>query len=850
MPSEEAPAPPRPRVLVVDDDVTVRVLMRTTLQRAGFEVVLASGGQQGLARFAEGGVEMVMLDVDMPDLSGLEVCRLLRAQAGERLPILMVTGMDDVDSVEQAYSAGATDFIAKPINWTLFAHRVHYLRRASAAMADLSRVHAHSAAMLDALPDLLLRLDRGGVVRELRCGAAGAVGGLQPVVGAPVAQACAPQAAAAAQSLTGGVARALAGDGVQDLTLTLASADGLPCHAEARIVRIDDEQALCLVRDMTARVQAQQALQRSEQKLAQAQAVAGLGSWYHALANDTIEWSAQTRAIFGVAADERVTAALIFSRVHEDDRDRIRAVWDEVLCSGAGQSCEYRVRTGAGVVWVHEQTELERDAGGAVVAAYGTVQDITRRKETENRIARLAYFDSLTGLPNRRAFLDRLEREVQRAAADARRLALLFVDLDGFKSVNDTLGHDTGDRLLQQAADRLRTVLRPADPVARAEGDMPELARLGGDEFTVLVLDLADPEDALSAAQRVLASFRKPFVVDGRELALSGSIGIAVFPEDGTDASTLLKHADTAMYHAKEKGRDNCQFYSAALTARAMERMTVAKDLRLALERDEFHLDFQPQLNVRSGRITSAEALIRWRHPQRGLVPPGDFIELAEHNGLIVPIGHWVIRQACVAAAGWQRAGTPLRVAVNLSPLQLRDPDLVSQVLDALAATGLAPQWLELELTEGALMDDSVATRSVMQALHEAGVRLALDDFGTGYSSMGYLKRMPVNSLKIDRSFVAGLPDDRDSQAIVRAIVSMSKSLGFEVTAEGVETAAQLDFLVRLGCDALQGFHLGRPMPSDALLDAAGAALKSAPRVGAQAANTVASLSARGLHVG
>jgi EAL domain-containing protein (putative c-di-GMP-specific phosphodiesterase class I) len=281
-----------------------------------------------------------------------------------------------------------------------------------------------------------------------------------------------------------------------------------------------------------------------------------------------------------------------------------------------------------------------------------------------------------------------------------------------------------------------------------------------------------------------------------------------------------------------------------------MERMTVAKDLRLALERDEFHLDFQPQLNVRSGRIASAEALIRWRHPQRGLVPPGDFIALAEHNGLIVPIGHWVIRQACAAAASWQRAGTPLRVAVNLSPLQLRDPDLVSNVLAALAATGLAPQWLELELTEGALMDDSVASRSVMAALHEAGVRLALDDFGTGYSSMGYLKRMPVNTLKIDRSFVAGLPDDRDSQAIVRAIVSMSKSLGFEVTAEGVETAAQLDFLVRLGCDALQGFHLGRPMPSNALLDAAGAGLEPAPRAGAQAANTIAALSAQGLHVG
>lgn len=697
-PAEDLPPGSPPRVLVIVDGVTLRVPMCTTLQRAGFEVVLASGAREGLARLAEGGISMVMLDVDMPDPSGLEVCRALRTQAGERLPILMIAGMGDADWVDQACRAGATDFVAEPINWALFVHRVRCLLRASKALTDL-----------------------------------------------------------------------------------------------------------------------EQALRRSEQKLEQAQTMAGLGGWYHHLAHDVIEWSAQARQIFGVAADETVTPRLILSRVHEDDRDRVLRVWQELLHSGTGQGCEYRVRLGDRVAWVHERSELERDASGTVLAAYGTVQDITRRKEAENRIARLAYFDGLTGLPNRSAFLDRLEREVRRAAGDGGRLALLFVDLDGFKTVNDTLGHDCGDLLLQQAAHRLRAVLRPGDPVARAEGEAPELARLGGDEFTALVLDLADPEDALGAAQRVLAAFREPFVVDGRELVLSGSIGIAVYPEDGADATTLLKHADTAMYHAKERGRDNCQFYSASLTERALARMTVGEELRHAIEHDEFQLVFQPQFDARLGRVTAAEALLRWQHPQRGSVPPAQFIPLAEANGLIVPIGRWVLRRACEAAAAWHRAGLALRVAVNLSPLQLRDPGLVASVLQALAVSGLPAQWLELELTEGAVMEDTASASAAMHALREAGVRLALDDFGTGYSSMGYLKRLPLDCLKIDRSFVQGLPEDRDSLAIVSAIVSIARSLGFEVTAEGVETPSQHELLARLGCDVLQGYLVGRPMSEDAL---------------------------------
>ena len=390
----------------------------------------------------------------------------------------------------------------------------------------------------------------------------------------------------------------------------------------------------------------------------------------------------------------------------------------------------------------------------------------------------LAYFDSLTGLPNRQSFLERVGREVKRAQQSGKKVGILFMDLDGFKNINDTMGHNAGDLILQWAADRLHQGIRPSDAVSRAK-DMAgevELARLGGDEFTALILDIGHPEDAWVVAHRLRDLMRRPFVLDGREVVLTTRIGIAVYPDDGDDAATLLKHADTAMYHAKEKGRDNCQFYSASLTRQAMQRLNLESNLRLALERGEFSLVYQPQFDLEAGRVLSVEALIRWKHPEQGMIPPMDFIPLAEENGLIVPIGEWVLHTACAAAADWQRAGYGLRVAVNLSPMQFKDPNLVQAVFAALSRTGLSPALLELEVTEGAVMEDSGATLATLNALRTGGVHVALDDFGTGYSSMSYLKRMPLNNLKVDQSFVKGLADDPENQAIVRAILSLPRA--------------------------------------------------------------------------
>ncbi len=390
------------------------------------------------------------------------------------------------------------------------------------------------------------------------------------------------------------------------------------------------------------------------------------------------------------------------------------------------------------------------------------------------------------------------------------------MDMDGFKNINDTMGHSAGDLALQWAAGRLREGVRPTDLVSRMQSTAPDLAiaRLGGDEFTALIVDIAHPEDVDQIADRILGMMRSPFMLQGREMRLSTSIGVAIFREDGEDAATLLRNADTAMYHAKSAGRDNYKFYNRTLTEQVLQRMALERDLHAALEGDEFTLEYQPLVDVASGKITGVEALIRWIRPGFGPVGPDDFIAAAERTGLIVPMGKWVLRTACADAARWHRAGYDVRVAVNLSPLQFKDPQLVQMVLGALEEFKLPPRLLELELTESAVMQDNAANTLTLKSFQDCGVRIALDDFGTGHSSLSYLKRMPLSRLKIDQSFVVGLPDDLENFAIVKAIVAMAGSLGLSVTAEGVETLQQSVALKEMGCQSLQGYYFGKPMPA------------------------------------
>lgn len=435
--------------------------------------------------------------------------------------------------------------------------------------------------------------------------------------------------------------------------------------------------------------------------------------------------------------------------------------------------------------------------------------DITQRKMSEGQIQKLAYSDSLTGLPNRTLFFDRLNQTLARADRNAAQIAVLFLDLDGFKVVNDTLGHASGDDLLLQVSQRLRNCIRSSDT----------LARLGGDEFVVLASYSGKELNIAHVAQNLLDKVAPAYFIDGREIYTSVSIGIALFPEDGRDAETLLRCADMAMYSAKEGGRNCYHFFSEGMNRKAHERMELETNLRLALERDEFFLEYQPILAAGDGSIVAAEALIRWQHPDWGRTMPGDFIAISEDSGLIVPMGEWVLRTACRKLKEWQQQGlAPLRLAVNVSGRQFAQRDFVDTVKKILSETGVDARFLELELTETSLMESADATVKTLLRLRELGLSIVIDDFGTGYSSLGYLKNFPIERLKIDRSFIADVCSNPRDRAIVEAIIAMADKLGLRVVAEGVETAEQADCVRCCGCHEIQGYFYHRPLSEEQFL--------------------------------
>jgi diguanylate cyclase (GGDEF)-like protein len=422
-------------------------------------------------------------------------------------------------------------------------------------------------------------------------------------------------------------------------------------------------------------------------------------------------------------------------------------------------------------------------------------------------IQKLATNDTLTGLPNRAFFNEALSHAIAQAERHGRPLALFFLDLDRFKNINDTLGHGVGDRVLQEAAGRLRHAVRSSDLIAR----------LGGDEFVLLVEEYRDSAHLGEIAQKVLKAFEASFVVDGQELALSASIGVCAYPQDGNDAQALLARADIAMYRAKEDGRNRHCFYSAELNQLTGERLALEAALKHALERGEIEVFYQPKVGFGNGRVTGVEALIRWRHPQHGLLFPDKFIGIAEDTGAIIPIGYWTLKRVCERVRRWHEQGMPLSVAVNLSAVQFHDPDLVRRLGEVLRSSGAQPHMLELEITESMLMKDPDAAVVVMEAIRAMGVRLSIDDFGTGHSSLGYLKRFPVNQLKVDRSFVRDLPHNNDDVAITRAVIAMAHSLRMSVVAEGVEHRQQFELLRSEGCDEFQGYYC-RPALDEAEL--------------------------------
>ncbi len=515
-----------------------------------------------------------------------------------------------------------------------------------------------------------------------------------------------------------------------------------------------------------------------------------------------------------------------FNRVHPDDLDSLKSA---ITAHREGLTphfeIEHRMRhADGGYRWMLSRGAAIRDETGKAIRMAGSQTDVTARKEAEEQLLRDALHDGLTGLPNRVLFTDRLERSISRMARNPNHhFATLFLDLDRFKMINDSLGHTAGDQLLVAFAKRLATCLRPSDTVAR----------LGGDEFTVLLEDPREPDDAISVANRIIESLKAPFVLGSHEVYVTTSIGIALSGNGYTRPQDVLRDADTAMYRAKAKGKSCHQVFDTAMHSRAVKMLRIENDLRRAIDRKEFELHYQPILNVRTGRIRAFEALVRWRHPERGLISPCDFIPVAEETGLIIPIGRWVLNEACRQAAEWHAAFPDhlIDMNINLSGKQFSQNDLVEQVISALRQHGLPARHMTLEITESVVMDNPESAIIMLERLKKLGVQLNIDDFGTGYSSLAYLQRFPVDTMKIDRSFVSKMSESPENAEIVRTIVALAHNLNMKVTAEGIETAEQLAQINCLECENAQGYFLSRPVRGEAatqLLQAAQSTGKAA----------------------
>jgi len=600
-----------------------------------------------------------------------------------------------------------------------------------------------------------------------------------------------------------------------DLEYRILHADGTTRWVWERGTGVADEHGRPvaiegLVQDVTKRKNAEHALREAERR-------------YHGLFDNAIEGIFRTTVeghfvdanpalahIYGYDSPEELMASLrdIGNELYVEKQRREEFI-GIMRARGSVTGFESRIyRKNGDIIWISENARAVADEDGTPLGYEGTVEDITERRQYQVRIEHQANYDTLTGLANRSLLQDRLQQALLTAAASGQRLAVAFVDLDRFKFINDSLGHHVGDELLKAVAARLKSCVRDCDTVAR----------LGGDEFVLLINGHTGPEHVRQMMEKMLAAVAQPWVIQQGEFLVSCSIGVALHPDDGEEALTLLKHADSAMYRAKDHGRNNFQFFTRELNALLIEQLELETYLRRALERNQFVLRYQPRVHLATGQIVGAEALLRWRIPQKGTVAPMRFVGLAEETGLIVPIGKWVLQTACAQNKAWQDAGLPpIVVSVNVSPRQFRHENLVQAVADVLRSTGLEPRFLELELTESMVMHDAPKLVAMLDELKELGVKIAVDDFGTGYSSLSYLKRFPVDRLKVDRSFVENMTTEADDATIVRTIIALGHNLGLKVVAEGVETAQQARALRAYQCDEAQGFLFARAVSARVL---------------------------------
>lgn len=682
-------------ILVVDDDDIQRLMCREALEQSGFHVLEANDGGPAIEIFETNHIDIILLDVMMLELDGFETCRRIRAlQKGQHTPVLMMTGLEDVESIDYAYRVGATDFVTKPINHAVLPHRIQYMHRATAT----------AAALLD-----------------------------------------------------------------------------------------------------------------NEHRLETAQRMANLGHWEWRDDTKRLICSSETERLLDVENNCEMALRDLLHRLNSIDKDRIITAFESEDFKEKSFEDTFQVITGKTVCFLHQEAEFF--SAGHVRGMRATIQDVTKLRTAEQKAHRSTYYDKVTGLPNRLLLNKELESALNSCKRHNRNLALLAIDLDEFKRINDSLGHSTGDRILQRVGEVLKQSVRASDiSVHRLENDSMKdivVSRMGGDEFVVVLTDIRSVEDSAIVARRIQQNLNQPINIDGKEIVLSCSIGVSAYPNDCDDSEALLKNAVAAMNHAKASGRDRYQFYDSSMNARAFERLNMETNLRKAIEEDQFELYFQPKVSIQDNRVIGAEALIRWIHPDLGVISPVDFIPVAEETGLVLPIGEWIIKSAASTIKKWRSCNaSSLHLAINVSAAQFSNPDLARFIADTMVSYDIPASCLEVEITESLLLNNVDEVMKQLFELKEHGVEIWIDDFGTGYSSLSYLKQLPITGLKVDQSFVREMASNENDAAIVSAVIGLAKNLQLRVVAEGVEEEEQLAMLAAKQCDVAQGYLYSRPIPN------------------------------------
>lgn len=781
-------------ILVVDDDPVMRLLAHEILEQDGFAVREAVNGQEALRQFAATGADLILLDVIMPGWDGFATCRRLRqAPAGERTPIVMMTGLDDAESIQCAYDVGATDFIVKPIIGPILVQRVRYVLRANAALREVAARADFQRALVETTPVPICVEDAQG--RSLIC---------NPAFQALFSGQQIPKLTALASPNRSGPQVYEA-----EMLSSRQEQRSVIIHRAAFILPGSDEPGIIsAILDITERKQNEDRLRLAETVF---QAAADAIMVIDATGVIQSVNPAFTH-ITGYSYTEAVGQTPRLLRSERRDTLFYTRFWQTLAETGRWSGEVWQRHKNGKTYLTWKSIDVIRDPDRRIVQYVAFFSDITQRKLAEQQLFFNANYDPLTGLPNRNLLHERIEQAMKRAHRHNQRVALMFLDLDRFKQVNDTLGHAWGDTLLCQTAHRLKTCVRETDTVARYSGD----------EFVLVLVNIIGDQDTHALAEKVIKQLSEPFDLDGTTIHIGVSLGIVLYPDHGTDTATLLRYADLAMYRAKMAGRNTYQKYESAMTDQMLLRTSMEADLRLALERGELTVYYQPIINVISGGLAGAEALVRWQHPQRGLVPPDDFIPLAEETGLIREVGFWVLERVCQTIVQWRRIGLCVPISVNLSSGQISRGLTVEAVRALLQRYDLHSECLAFEITESMLISDTPQAQRWLEAIHALGIRVDMDDFGTGYSSLAYLKLFPIDRIKIDRSFVRDITSNANDRSLVEAMLAMASNLHLQVVAEGVEDANQLALLGRLGCEYAQGFYFSRPVPEQEFIKIAG----------------------------